>query len=1142
MSGGSFAWKDISELHLASLATPEDDLFDQVMGGLIAKARWEIDARQAGRVLDADGEETQTDLMPAYKVGQIKEIRREEGNQEGWFCPLFMRKGEITLLAGESKRSGKTTKYMHMLKCVHDGKPFMGMPTLKSGALVLTEQGSNILEATTKAGIADDDAIYFSFYKDLSKTAWPKTVEQAVEKCLALGVEILVIDTFTAFARLRGSDENLSGEIIERMEPVVEAARVHGLHVSVLHHTGKDGDIRGSSAFTKDPDVVWILKRPPGEHAPNVRAMEGLGRYDSVNTAFNIALEIDGYKLLGSDNKIERQRAESFLLVAIPEGSEAEQHVRRARIFESGKEIGLSERTMGRALQDLIDKGTVKEEADSGKGNPLILWRPKRSSRPPHRQEKIFPAPSPTPPSLENQEGDKTPANPEDDLFPADPHPMHGGSAGNNNENPTMGGSGDGVSSYLFAPLGEYEGALEAYRALQGSMTMKGWAAALQWTQVALRPVSEYLVTRGIVTTEMHKEKIESKTKSTKLFSRAPLPAEHDPRYVYEHNKLVSVVEEVNAFQGRIALDLETSGTNALEDSIRIIALSMKGEAGETVYAVDAGRVDVTDLITALHGKFLIGHNITFDISFIYHRYGVSLVGEHEDTQDLSRIVRAGEWDESLSKAGTLYCETVSHGLEDVLRRELHVGLPVGKRYQKGHNWTPEKVLTVEHVSYATGDVVHLVDLADALYERGREIGLTNTLKLERMARPAFLHLNLSGVPCDTVAWQAAIDEKRTQIESLKEKLDELAPDPPEGKAWMWGGSNPNLPNHPGAALSRAGIKLKDLRESTRLTAFEENPHPLLGTFNEWKKAAGEVSKMAGYIGSHCREGRIYSSTDQTGTESGRSSSHEPNSQNLPREGGWRSLIRPEEGKVFVDGDLSQIELRVLADKTRDPVMRQAFLDERDLHRETAERIVGHPVDPETEEGKRLRNGGKRINFALPYGLSWPALKGILDHYFHVPEKDLDQKTDDVLHMVLTRHHAVASWIRDEKSKAREGDTETRTIIGRRRILKKYPNKDGVLAINPGERLATPIQGSAADIYKLSLAYLFEELRSGDEVRIVLGVHDQITLEVPADEGERYRDLLEETLKRATKVILKDKELAKAGEVAEVEIKSDWSK
>jgi len=70
-----------------------------------------------------------------------------------------------------------------MLKCVHDGKPFMRMPTINSGALVLTEQGTNILESTAKAGISDDDEIYFAFYKDLVNENWNDLLEAAVTVC-----------------------------------------------------------------------------------------------------------------------------------------------------------------------------------------------------------------------------------------------------------------------------------------------------------------------------------------------------------------------------------------------------------------------------------------------------------------------------------------------------------------------------------------------------------------------------------------------------------------------------------------------------------------------------------------------------------------------------------------------------------------------------------------------------------------------------------------------------------------------------------------------------------------------------------------------------------------------------------------------
>jgi DNA polymerase I-like protein with 3'-5' exonuclease and polymerase domains len=312
--------------------------------------------------------------LPTYTVGELKEITGGD-TEAGWICPMFMRAGEITLLAGASKRSGKTTLIMHMLKAIQAGEEFMGMGTVPTGALVLTEQGNNILEATTKAGIKDDDRILITPYKDVSTLKWDDLIARARVTCGERTLGLLVIDTLTAFSKLRGNEENLSGEIIQRMEAVLEAARVDGLHVTVIHHTGKDGEIRGSSAFEKDPDVIWILKRPPGAQHPNIRTLEGTGRYDSVNTSLNVALEADGYKQVGSSAKIEYEKAKAGLLEEITEGEENGN--RRTEVMAKLEEF-VSKSTLQRALEDLIDRRAVREKKLKAPGSPHVLWRPKR--------------------------------------------------------------------------------------------------------------------------------------------------------------------------------------------------------------------------------------------------------------------------------------------------------------------------------------------------------------------------------------------------------------------------------------------------------------------------------------------------------------------------------------------------------------------------------------------------------------------------------------------------------------------------------------------------------------------------------------------------------------------------------------------
>ena len=267
---------------------------------------------------------------------------------------------------------------MHMLKAVHDGAPFMGAPTQKTGALVLTEQGNNILEATAKAGIRDDDQILITPYKDVSKEEWGTLIERARLTCKVHDLGILVVDTLSAFSKLRGSGRKpLPERSSSAWRRWLEAARVDGLHVCVLHHTGKDGEIRGSTAFQKDPDVIWVLKRPVGDHQPNVRTLAGLGRYDAVNTTFNIALEGDGYVRLGSDKKIEYEKAKALLLKEVPEGEENAK--RRTMVLEALEE-DVSRSTLQRALEDLTDVGAVLERTQKGKGNPKVLWRPRRKT------------------------------------------------------------------------------------------------------------------------------------------------------------------------------------------------------------------------------------------------------------------------------------------------------------------------------------------------------------------------------------------------------------------------------------------------------------------------------------------------------------------------------------------------------------------------------------------------------------------------------------------------------------------------------------------------------------------------------------------------------------------------------------------
>src|SRR5215203_3092593 len=190
---------------------------------------------------------------------------------------------------------------MHMLKAVRTGDLFLDAPTEEARILYLTEQGNNFKETIEKAGLdLDDDGFVVVQHRDVRAEEWEKLIEKATKLCEKDGRDVLVVDTFAAFTKLVGAEENNAGDIRERMEPLKRAAQSHDLAVLVARHAGKDGKGRGSSQFEAEVDIVVGLKRPEGNHAENVRQLESIGRYGA--TKLNIALTKEGYEPLGSDD------------------------------------------------------------------------------------------------------------------------------------------------------------------------------------------------------------------------------------------------------------------------------------------------------------------------------------------------------------------------------------------------------------------------------------------------------------------------------------------------------------------------------------------------------------------------------------------------------------------------------------------------------------------------------------------------------------------------------------------------------------------------------------------------------------------------------------------------------------------------
>lgn len=253
--------------------------------------------------------------------------------------------------------------------------------------------------------------------------------------------------------------------------------------------------------------------------------------------------------------------------------------------------------------------------------------------------------------------------------------------------------------------------------------------------------------------------------------------------------------------------------------------------------------------------------------------------------------------------------------------------------------------------------------------------------------------------------------------------------------------------------------------------------------------------------------GRIYTSFNQMVTATGRLSSSDPNLQNIPirTEQGRkiRSLFVPGEGYDYiVSGDYSQIELRLLAHLSQDPTMIDGFKKNQDIHRRTASEVFGIPWDEVTPE---QRSHAKAVNFGIIYGISDFGLARNISIS--------RQQAKEYIDSYFARYSTIHAYMDKLVAEARETGM-AKTMFGRIRTLADINSKNFTRR-SFAERTAmnTPIQGSAADIIKLAMNAVQDELeRRGLKSRLLVQVHDELVLEVPADEREEVETLLKDTM------------------------------
>ena len=283
--------------------------------------------------------------------------------------------------------------------------------------------------------------------------------------------------------------------------------------------------------------------------------------------------------------------------------------------------------------------------------------------------------------------------------------------------------------------------------------------------------------------------------------------------------------------------------------------------------------------------------------------------------------------------------------------------------------------------------------------------------------------------------------------------------------------------------------------------------HPIVEQILDYRTLTKLKSTYAdGLLKEISADGRIHTNFQMTVTATGRLSSTEPNLQNIPvrRELGAqiRKMFVASPGKVLVDADYSQIELRLLAHIANDETMIAAFRSGEDIHAVTASQVFGVPL---AEVTPLQRSHAKAVNFGIVYGISAFSLAQDIGVFQSEAKAYMDS--------YFAKYHGVRDYMTRVVEQAK-ADGYVTTLFGRRRDLPELKSSNFNLR-SFGERVALnmPIQGTAADIIKAAMVRVDARMRAEHlQARLLLQVHDELIVECPKEEAETVRGILIEEM------------------------------
>lgn len=567
----------------------------------------------------------------------------------------------------------------------------------------------------------------------------------------------------------------------------------------------------------------------------------------------------------------------------------------------------------------------------------------------------------------------------------------------------------------------------------------------------------------------------------------------HEYHLIDTPEKINTIIKELKQ-QKSFCFDTETTGLDTLAD--KLLGISFSWKAHEAYYwPMPAEETQIARTIAPLKEVFAsdaiekIAQNLKFDWE-VLDKYGIHIAGPCFDTM-LAHYVISPE---------------ARHSMDDLAEQYLNYK-PVSYEQLAGKG---KKQLTLDLIEtekvkdYAAEDADITFQLKQLLEKELKECGQEKVFENIEMPLIAVLaEMEKNGVRIDTAALQEISGELDEQIKKLEKEIYDAA-----GMEFKI--SSPKqlgevLFDH--MKITEKAKKTKSGQYSTSedvLTKLAAK-HPIINHILEYRSMTKLKSTYVDALPALVSkvDNRIHTSYNQAVVATGRLSSTNPNLQNIPIRTSRGKEIRKafvpkDENYVLLAADYSQIELRIFASLCQDPHLMHAFQEGIDVHTATAAKVYQVPLD---EVDSDLRRKAKTVNFGIVYGISAFGLAERLN----IPRKEGSQ----IIKSYFEQYPGIKSYMEEIKEKAKE-DGYVETIMGRRRYLRDI-NSANAIVRGFAERNAinAPIQGSSADMIKLAMIAIHQEMKAKDlRSKMLLQVHDELVFDAHKEELEVLQEII----------------------------------